>query len=263
MPTTSAILLNHLDLLEMKEKGEKIVCLTAYDASFSAILDASGVDLIMVGDSLGSVIQGHPITVYVKLEEMVYHARCVARGRQRALLVVDLPFLSYSTPEQALQSSARLIQEGQAQMVKLEGGGSRIAIVSHLVEHGIPVCGHLGLLPQSIHQLGRYSKQGKDQASANTMLADAVALEQAGASVLVLECVPSELAKTISERLDIPVIGIGAGADCDGQVLVLYDLLGISKGYIPAFSRNFMDTSETIKGAVESYVDAVRTGQFP
>jgi len=255
--------LNHLDLLEMKSKAEKIVCLTAYDASFSAILDQAGVDLIMVGDSLGTVIQGHPITVYVSVNQMVYHTRCVARGRQRAFLVADLPFVSYSTPEQALQSAARLVQQGHAQMVKLEGGGRRIGIVSHLVEHGIPVCGHLGLLPQSIHQLGRYRKQGKDQSTANAILADAEALEQAGATLLVLECVPADLAGMIRSRLTIPVIGIGAGADCDGQILVLYDVLGISKGYIPAFSRNFMDTAKTVADAIEAYVRAVRSGDFP
>ena len=263
MNDSSVQRLNHLDLLEMKRKAEKIACLTAYDASFSAVLDQAGVDLIMVGDSLGTVIQGHPVTVYVTLDEMVYHTRCVARGRQRAFLVADLPFLSYSTPDQALQSAARLVQQGRAQMVKLEGGGSRIGIVAHLVEHGIPVCGHLGLLPQSIHQLGRYRKQGKDQDSANAILADAKALEHAGATLLVLECVPAGLAGTIRSQLDIPVIGIGAGADCDGQILVLYDVLGISKGYIPAFSRNFMESAKTVAGAVEAYVSAVRSGDFP
>ncbi len=254
---------NHLDLLRMKNEGEKIACLTAYDASFSSMLDHAGVDLIMVGDSLGTVIQGHPITVYVDLEEMVYHTRCVARGRQTALVVADLPFMSYSSVDKALLSATRLVQHGHAQMVKLEGGGYRVDIVSRLVENGIPVCAHLGLLPQSIHQLGYYSKQGKDQVSADAILAEAVSLEQAGAALLVLECVPAELAKTISDKLKIPVIGIGAGRDCDGQVLVLYDVLGISKGYIPAFSRNFMDTSITIQQAVESYVSAVKTGQFP
>ncbi|MEE9424831.1 MAG: 3-methyl-2-oxobutanoate hydroxymethyltransferase [Methylococcales bacterium] len=263
MADTSPKLLNHLDLLEMKQADQKIACLTAYDASFSEMLDQAEVDLIMVGDSLGTVVQGHPITVYVDIDEMVYHSRCVARGRQRALLVTDLPFMSYTTLEQAAQSAARLIQQGYTQMVKLEGGGQRIEIVRHLVELGIPVCGHLGLLPQSIHQLGRYRKQGKDEASAAAILADAQALQLAGASLLVLECVPSELARTITETLTIPVIGIGAGKDCDGQVLVLYDMLGISKGYIPAFSRNFMQSADSVPEAVEAYVSAVRSGQFP
>ncbi len=263
MNTNARNLLNHLDFLEMKKKGEKITCLTAYDASFSAILDHAGVDIIMVGDSLGTVIQGHPITVYVEVDEMVYHTRCVARGRERAMLVADLPFLSYSTPEQALRSAGQLVQHGQAQMVKLEGGGSRVDIVAHLVEHGIPVCGHLGLLPQSIHQLGRYQKQGKDQVAADAIVADAELLQQAGATLLVLECVPPELAERIRLQLEIPVIGIGAGADCDGQVLVLYDVLGISKGYVPAFSKNFMRTSASIREAVESFVSEVRTGVFP
>jgi 3-methyl-2-oxobutanoate hydroxymethyltransferase len=263
MNDSSPKLLNHLDLLAMKQAGKKIACLTAYDASFSEMLDQAGVDLIMVGDSLGTVVQGHPITVYVSIDEMVYHSHCVARGRQHALLVTDLPFMSYTTLEQAAQSAARLIQQGYTQMVKLEGGGHRIEIVRHLVELGIPVCGHLGLLPQSIHQLGRYRKQGKDEASAAAILADAQALQQAGASLLVLECVPSELARTITKTLTIPVIGIGAGADCDGQVLVLYDMLGISKGYIPAFSQNFMQSADSIHEAVKDYVSAVRSGQFP
>ncbi|MCH9699121.1 MAG: 3-methyl-2-oxobutanoate hydroxymethyltransferase [Gammaproteobacteria bacterium] len=255
--------LSHIDLLDMKNRGEKIACLTAYDASFSAILDNAGVDLIMVGDSLGSVIQGNPNTVHVTLENMAYHSRCVALGRQRALLVTDMPFMSYTTVEQALSSATRLMQQGYSQMVKLEGAGHRIDIVKSLVDHGIPVCGHLGLLPQSIHQLGRYAKQGKDQDSARTIIDDAIALQQAGAALLVLECIPSELAQTITEQLSIPVIGIGAGVDCDGQVLVLYDVLGISKGYIPAFSRNFMTTSDSIQSAVESYVQAVKDRQFP
>ena len=255
--------LSHIDLLDMKNRGEKIACLTAYDASFSAILDNAGVDLIMVGDSLGSVIQGNPNTVHVTLENMAYHSRCVALGRQRALLVTDMPFMSYTTVEQALSSATRLMQQGYSQMVKLEGAGHRIDIVKSLVDHGIPVCGHLGLLPQSIHQLGRYAKQGKDQDSARTIIDDAIALQQAGAALLVLECIPSELAQTITEQLSIPVIGIGAGVDCDGQVLVLYDVLGITKGYIPAFSRNFMTTSDSIQSAVESYVQAVKDRQFP
>lgn len=255
--------LTHIDLLDMKDRREKIACLTAYDASFSSILDNAGVDLIMVGDSLGSVIQGQPNTVHVTLEDMVYHSHCVARSRQRALLVTDLPFMSYTTVEQALSSATRLMQQGYTQMVKLEGAGHRIDIVKSLVEHGIPVCGHLGLLPQSIHQLGRYAKQGKDQDSAKTIVEDAIALQQAGAAMLVLECIPSELARTITEQLSIPVIGIGAGIDCDGQVLVLYDVLGISKGYIPAFSRNFLATSDSIQSAVESYVQAVKDRHFP
>lgn len=207
------------DLAAMKQRGEKISCLTAYDAGFSALIDKVGVDMMLVGDSLGMVIQGHDTTLPVTIRDMVYHTRCVSKARQRAFIIADLPFMTYATPVMAAKNAAKLMQLGGAQMVKLEG--SRIDCVRFLVDQGIPVCGHLGLLPQSINQLGSYKVQGKEQAAAEKMLADAQQLQQAGASLLVLECVPASLAKEISLQLTIPVIGIGAGVDCDGQVLVL------------------------------------------
>ena len=245
----------------MKLRGEKISCLTAYDASFSAMLDGSGVDVLLVGDSLGMVIQGHASTIPVSIEDMVYHTRCVVKVRQRAFVIADLPFMSYSTPVSAAKSAAKLMQEGGAQMVKLEG--ARVEIVLFLVEQGVPVCGHLGLLPQSINQLGGYRVQGKGDEEAAKIIDDAQKLEQAGASLLVLECVPATLAREITGQLQIPVIGIGAGADCDGQVLVLYDMLGISIGKSPRFSRNYMQNALNIDAAVKSYVNDVKCGDFP
>ncbi len=248
-------------LAAMKQAGEKISCLTAYDASFSALLDQAGIDVLLVGDSLGMVIQGHNSTLPVTIDEMVYHSRSVASARKRAFVVADLPFASYATPEQALQNAARLMQAGGVQMVKLEG--AKIAVINFLVEQGIPVCGHLGLLPQSVNRLGGYKVQGRDQQQAQRILADAEQIEQAGAGLLVLECVPAALAAAISKRLTIPVIGIGAGLDCDGQVLVLYDMLNISVGKRPRFSKNFMADASSIDEAVRHYHHAVKNAQFP
>ncbi len=250
-------------LAEMKRKGEKITCLTGYDASFSALLDRAGVDVILVGDSLGMVIQGYGSTLAVTMDQMVYHTRCVVRGRQRAFVIADLPFMSYPEPNRAAENAARLLREGEAQMVKLEGGRIRAETVRHLVAQGIPVCGHLGLLPQSVHQIGGYRVQGKDQQAAETMLEDARILQDAGATLLVLECVPASLAKKITESLAIPTIGIGAGVDCDGQVLVLYDLLDITPGKRPKFSKNFMAETGDAVSAVRAFVDEVRKGRFP
>jgi 3-methyl-2-oxobutanoate hydroxymethyltransferase len=250
-------------LLAKKQNGEKITCLTAYDASFSHVLDEAGVDVILVGDSLGMVVQGQESTLPVTVDEMVYHSRCVARGKQRAFLVADLPFMSYSTADQAAMNAARLMQEGYAQMVKLEGGFKQVETVRHLVDLGVPVCGHLGLIPQSVNQLGGYRVQGRDEVSAKRIVEEALALEAAGASLLVLECVPTALANEITELLAIPIIGIGAGAGCDGQVLVLYDMLDISFGVRPKFSKNFMFETGDVKKAVEAYVIAVQTGGFP
>ncbi|RLA20967.1 MAG: 3-methyl-2-oxobutanoate hydroxymethyltransferase [Gammaproteobacteria bacterium] len=250
-------------LLAKKQNGGKITCLTAYDASFSRVLDEAGVDVILVGDSLGMVIQGQESTLPVTVDEMVYHSRCVARGKQRAFLVTDLPFMSYATPDQAARNAARLMQEGYAQMVKLEGGLKQVETVRHLVDLGVPVCGHLGLIPQSVNQLGGYRVQGRDEVSANRIIEEAKALEAAGASMLVLECVPTSLANEITSQLVIPVIGIGAGVGCDGQVLVLYDMLDISFGIRPKFSRNFMSEADDVGKAVEAYVAAVQTGSFP
>ena len=251
------------ELAAMKVRGEKIVALTAYDASFARILDEAGVDIVLIGDSLGMVVQGQATTLPVTVDDMIYHTRCVARGAQRALLVADMPFMSYASPQWAAENAARLVREGGAQMVKLEGGRKRAEVVRFLVEENIPVCGHLGLLPQSIRRLGGYYVQGKDEQSANALLEDALILQDAGASLLVLECVPAVLAKEISCTLQIPTIGIGAGADCDGQVLVLYDMLGINPGKSLRFTKNFLAEAEGIPNAVKTYVEAVRTGGFP
>lgn len=249
------------DLTGMKQSGEKISCLTAYDASFSALLDQVGIDVILVGDSLGMVIQGHNTTLPVTINDMAYHSRHVAATRKRAFIVTDMPFASYGTPEQALNNAASLMQSGGAQMVKLEG--CKLDVIGFLVEQGIPVCGHLGLLPQSVNCLGGYKVQGKNQLQAQRILDDALQIEQAGAGLLVLECIPASLAAEISKRLSIPVIGIGAGASCDGQVLVLYDMLAISVGNRPRFSKNFMEDAASIEDAVRRYHQAVKSLQFP
>ena len=249
-------------LRKMKQTGEKIAMLTAYDASFARVLDNQGVDIILVGDSLGMVIQGHDTTVPVTMDEMVYHTRAVTQASQRALVIGDLPFMSYTSPEMALRNSARLMQEGRAHMVKLEGGAPQVATVAQLAHHGVPVCAHLGLQPQSVHKLGGYRVQGRDEAVAKQMLADAKALQDAGADLLVLECVPVQVAATISQALSIPVIGIGAGRECDGQVLVLHDMLGIS-AKAPKFSQDFIGEGATIPQAVAAYVQAVKANTFP
>lgn len=249
-------------LRKMKQTGEKIAMLTAYDASFARVLDNQGVDIILVGDSLGMVIQGHDTTVPVTMDEMVYHTRAVTQASQRALVIGDLPFMSYTSPEMALRNSARLMQEGRAHMVKLEGGAPQVATVAQLAHYGVPVCAHLGLQPQSVHKLGGYRVQGRDEAVAKQMLADAKALQDAGADLLVLECVPVNVAATISQALNIPVIGIGAGRECDGQVLVLHDMLGIS-AKAPKFSQDFIGEGATIPQAVAAYVQAVKANSFP
>lgn len=250
-------------LAAMKARGDKIVALTAYDATFARLLDAAGVDVVLVGDSLGMVVQGHGSTLPVSLDEMVYHTRCAARGVSRALLLADLPFMSYPTPEKAAENAARLVRDGGAQMVKLEGGRSRLETVRFLVEQGIMVCGHLGLLPQSIHQIGAYQVQAREAHAAQILLEDALLLQEAGACLLVLECVPSSLGEEVSRALDIPVIGIGAGPGCDGQVLVLHDMLGITLGKRPRFVKDFMADAADIASAVRAYAAAVRGGAFP
>jgi 3-methyl-2-oxobutanoate hydroxymethyltransferase len=253
--------LSILDLASMKQHGEKISCLTAYDASFSTLLDKVGIDVLLVGDSLGMVIQGASSTIPVTVKQMVYHCRCVSQARQRAFVIADLPFLSYATPADAIENAAKLMQEGGVQMVKLEG--YHPDIIHFLVDFGVPVCGHLGLLPQSINQLGSYKVRGREQSEAEKIIADAQSLEQAGISLLVLECVPAILAKQISLLLRIPVIGIGAGVDCDGQVLVLYDMLGISLGKRPRFSKNFMQNANSIEEAITQYQHEVKNSLFP
>jgi 3-methyl-2-oxobutanoate hydroxymethyltransferase len=250
-------------LRRMKAAGERIACLTAYDASFARVLDEAGVEVILVGDSLGMVVAGHETTVPVTVDDMVYHARAVARGRRRALLAVDLPFMSYATPEVALRSAARLMQAGGAHMVKLEGGRAQAETVRQLAAQGIPVCAHLGLQPQSVHKLGGYRVQGRDPEAARSLLEDARRLQEAGADLMVLEAVPSALACSVTAALTIPVIGIGAGPGCDGQVLVLYDALGITPGRVPRFARNFLTDGRDVRGAVLAYVEAVKAGTFP
>ncbi len=249
-------------LRKMKREGEKIAMLTAYDASFARVLDEQGVDTILVGDSLGMVVQGHETTVPVTIDDMVYHTRMVSSVSKHALVIGDLPFMSYTSPDMALRNSARLMQEGRAHMVKLEGGAPQVATVAQLVHHGVPVCAHLGLQPQSVHKLGGYRVQGRDEATAKQMLADAQALQEAGADMLVLECVPVSLAEQITQALTIPVIGIGAGRGCDGQVLVLHDMLGITPRP-PKFSHDFIGQGASIAQAVASYVQAVKASTFP
>lgn len=251
-------------LLKMKQAGEKIACMTAYDYSFASLLDRNGMDLIMIGDSLGMVIQGNDHTLPVTLNEMVYHSRCVAKGCSRAIVVTDLPFMSYQlSPEQALKSAGKLMKQGGAHMVKLEGGAVMVETVRFLVERGVPVCAHIGLTPQSVHQLGGYKVQGKDKVAAEILVNDAVALQDAGAGAIVLEAVPATLAKTISESLTMPTIGIGAGVDCDGQVLVLHDALGLYPDHSPKFAKNFLMGTDSIDRAIRDYVEQVKTKKFP
>ena len=250
-------------LQQMADHGEKIAVLTCYDASFATLLENAGVDVLLVGDSLGMVLQGADSTLSVTLHDMLYHTRCVAKGASKACIVSDMPFGSYQqNPEQALRNAARLMAAG-AHMVKLEGGAVMAETVRFLVERGIPVCGHLGLTPQSVHQLGGYRVQGKNEAQAKQLLADAQALEQAGAGLLVVEMVPASLAKEITQSIATPTIGIGAGGDCNGQVLVLQDMLGIYAGKSPKFVRNFMQGAGSIQQAVELYVQTVKSGEFP
>ncbi|HBS26827.1 MAG TPA: 3-methyl-2-oxobutanoate hydroxymethyltransferase [Gammaproteobacteria bacterium] len=250
-------------LRKMKREGEKIACLTAYDASFSAVLDAAGMDVILVGDSLGMVVQGHTTTVPVKVADMIYHSRAVASRCKRALLMVDMPFMSYTSPQQALESAARLMQDGAGHMVKLEGDSRQVETVEKLVEHGVPVCAHIGLQPQLIHKLGGYRVQGRGDDQAKKMIDDALALEQAGADAILLECVVEPLAAELTEKLTIPTIGIGASAKCDGQILVLQDILGITPGRAPKFAHNFLQQSGDIQTAVGAYIQAVKNGEFP
>jgi len=250
-------------LHEYKRSGHKIVVLTAYDASFAAQCDAGGVDVVLVGDSLGMVVQGRSSTLPVTLDEMVYHTAAVARGLGSALLVADLPFMTYRDAGTALTSSARLVAEGGAAMVKLEGAGYVLDAIHALVAHDIPVCAHLGLTPQSVHRFGGYRVQGKTKSAAERLLADARAVQDAGADALVLECVPAPLAAQITGELQIPTIGIGAGAGCDGQVLVMYDMLGVTPGKRPRFSKDFLAGQGSIAAAIKAYADAVRSGKFP
>jgi 3-methyl-2-oxobutanoate hydroxymethyltransferase len=254
---------NISSLARMKRDGEPIACLTAYDASFALLVDLAGTDLVLVGDSLGMVIQGHDTTVPVTVDHIIYHTKVVARGLQRAFLVADMPFMSYSSKNQALENAVRLMQEGGAMMVKLEGGSGQIGIVEHLTGHDIPVCAHIGLKPQSVHKIGGFKVQGRESDQARAMVEDAVALENSGADIVLLECVPSELGKEIREAVNVPVIGIGAGPDVDGQILVLYDVLGITQGPLPRFVENYMVGADSPLDACARFVRAVKEREYP
>jgi 3-methyl-2-oxobutanoate hydroxymethyltransferase len=251
------------DIRKLRAAGEKITMLTAYDASFAALADMAGVETLLVGDSLGMVVQGHDSTLPVTQDEMLYHTRLVARGSRRALIIADMPFGTYQeSPALALRNAVPYLAAG-AQMVKLEGGRTMAETVRFLVERGVPVCGHVGLTPQSVHQLGGYRVQGRSEAGAEAVLADAKAIEDAGAAMVVLETIPAELARRVTEALAIPTIGIGAGVDCSGQVLVIYDMLDIYPGRKARFVRNFLAEAGSVKGAIEAYVNAVKAKTFP
>jgi 3-methyl-2-oxobutanoate hydroxymethyltransferase len=249
-------------LQAMREAGEKIAMLTCYDASFAALLDRAGVDSLLIGDSLGNVLQGQTTTLPVSLIDIAYHTACVVRARPSALVVSDLPFGTYGTPEAAFASSVELMRAG-AQMIKLEGGEWLAETVRFLVERAVPVCAHVGLTPQSVHAFGGFKVQGKTEAGASQLLRDARAVQDAGAQLLVLEAVPSALAAEVTKQLRIPTIGIGAGVECSGQVLVLHDMLGIFPGKRPRFVKDFMQGQPNIQAAVEAYVRAVKDGSFP
>lgn len=257
------------DFHTMREQGDKIACLTAYDATFATLEDQAGVDIILVGDSLGMVIQGLRTTVPVTMDDLVYHTRCVAAGLNaqprgsRAFLMADMPFLSDATPAHAVTNAGRLLKEGGAKMVKLEGYDRQVDIVRALAEHGIPVCAHLGLQPQMVHKLGGFKVQGRDASAADAMQAKAEQLVAAGADMLLLECVPTGLGRAITQAASVPVIGIGAGAEVDGQILVVHDMLGATGGRQPRFVKNFLDGQPGIAEAVRAYVQAVKQGDYP
>ena len=249
-------------LIKMYQAGEKITVLTAYEASFAALMDQSGIDAILVGDSLGNVVQGHSSTTPVTMEEMIYHVQCVARGKQSAFLMADMPFASYSTPEQAMRNAASLMRAG-AQMVKLEGGEWLASTVKFLVDRSVPVCAHLGLMPQSVHTLGGFKVQGKSPEAAKKLITEAKLLQDAGAQMLLLEAIPSDLGKAVTQAIQIPTIGIGAGPDCSGQVLVMHDMLGAFPGRTPKFVKNFLQGQDSIEEAVKAYIKEVKAGTFP
>jgi 3-methyl-2-oxobutanoate hydroxymethyltransferase len=252
------------EIIKMKGRGQRITCLTAYDYCFSRILDQAGVDILLVGDSLATVIQGHPNTLPVTLDEMIYHTRAVARGRSRALVVGDMPFLSFQVgKEQAKQNAGRFLKEAGAEAVKLEGGVAIGETIEAIVRIGIPVMGHIGLTPQSLNQFGGYKVRGKDKKQREAVMRDALAVQDAGAFSVVLEGMPMDLAKEITERLTIPTIGIGAGADCDGQVLVLHDMLDLFDDFTPKFVKRYARLKALIDEAVKNYIREVRERKFP
>jgi 3-methyl-2-oxobutanoate hydroxymethyltransferase len=250
------------DLMTWKKAGQKFASSTAYDASFSQLFEEQEMPVLLVGDSLGMVLQGQDNTLPVTIEEMAYHTRSVRKGSPNSLLMADMPFMSYATPEQACKNAAVLMQSG-ANMVKLEGGTWLVDTVKFLTDRAVPVCAHLGLTPQSVNIFGGYKVQGREQEKADQMVQDAIAMQNAGAQIVLLECVPAQLAKRITEVLDIPVIGIGAGSDTDGQILVMHDMFGISANYMPKFSKNFLTETGDIRKAVSLYIKEVQEGVFP
>ena len=252
------------DLKEKKARGEKIAMLTAYDATMARLLDQAGVDALLVGDSLGMVVLGYDTTLAVTLDDMLHHTRAVVRGASRALVVTDMPFLSYQvSADEAVRNAGRLLQEGGASAVKLEGGRPVIEAVRRMVDVGIPVMGHLGLQPQSVHRLGGYVKQATRTEDADALIADTIALQDAGAFAVVLESIPEEVARAASAAVTIPTIGIGAGPHCDGQVLVSYDMLGLFDRFIPSFVKQYANLAEAVQAATRSYVEDVREGRYP
>ena len=251
-------------ILKMKQRGERISCLTAYDYSFARILDEAGVEMLLVGDSLGCVVQGGANTLAVTMDEMIYHTRLVARGRKRALVIGDMPFMSYQTgKDDALRNAGRFFKEAGAEAIKLEGGVAVQDAIRAIVDAGMPVMGHIGLTPQSVHQFGGYKIQGREKQRREALLGDAVAVEQAGAFAVVLEGMPEDLAGEITERLAIPTIGIGAGLECDGQVLVIHDMLGLFDDFTPKFVKRYADVKQTMLGAVKEFVGEVKERKFP
>ncbi|BBT93990.1 3-methyl-2-oxobutanoate hydroxymethyltransferase [Aeromonas veronii] len=249
-------------LLKMKQDGQKFTAITAYDATFAKLFDDEGAHVLLIGDSLGMVLQGGQDTLAVNMDEMVYHTRCVARGASKALVVADMPFMSYATPEQTYQNAARLMAAG-ARMVKMEGGDWLCDSIRHLTRNGVPVCGHLGLTPQSVHVFGGFKVQGRDEFQAQEIYRQALELQAAGIQLLVLECVPTALAERITKALRIPVIGIGAGPATDGQILVMHDAFGVTSGYVPKFTKNFLTETGDVRAAIRLYVQQVSEGSFP
>ncbi|HHQ4600252.1 TPA: 3-methyl-2-oxobutanoate hydroxymethyltransferase [Aeromonas veronii] len=249
-------------LLKMKQDGQKFTAITAYDATFAKLFDDEGAHVLLIGDSLGMVLQGGQDTLAVNMDEMVYHTRCVARGASKALVIADMPFMSYATPEQTYQNAARLMAAG-ARMVKMEGGDWLCDSIRHLTRNGVPVCGHLGLTPQSVHVFGGFKVQGRDEFQAQEIYRQALELQAAGIQLLVLECVPTALAERITKALRIPVIGIGAGPATDGQILVMHDAFGVTSGYVPKFTKNFLAETGDVRAAIRLYVQQVSEGSFP
>lgn len=262
MTTRSSVTVAQLSA--MKDRGERISCLTVYDYSFAHILEQAGVDILLVGDSLGMVIQGHETTLPVSMADVLYHTQCVSRGCNDALVIADMPFGSYQgSPQSAFENAVRLVGEGGAHMVKIEGGTAMAETVTFLVDRGIPVCGHIGLTPQSVNQLGGFRVQGREEPAAEALRRDARNLAEAGASLLIIEAIPAQLAKSITDSVSIPTVGIGAGPDTDGQVLVLYDVLGLFPRKSPKFSKDFLEGKGSVLEAVKVFVEDVRARRFP